>query len=93
MADGAVDVVERAALAAHDVVVVVSRAALVARGVARRLDAAQETGVAQGVQHVVDALDGHGRELLAHGLEDGLGGRVGEPADDVEHREPWRRDA
>src|SRR3954471_10958211 len=56
VADGAVDVGDRAARAAHHVVVVVVDARLVARDRAGRLDPAYESSGGQRVQRVVDGL-------------------------------------
>ena len=59
VADGAVDVGDRAARPAHDVVVVVADPRLVARHRAGRLDAPHQTRAGQRPQHVVDGLVGH----------------------------------
>lgn len=52
----AVDVVDVAAGPADEVVVVVPGARFIARGVARRFDAAQQTCVGEGPEDVVDGL-------------------------------------
>ena len=57
-ADGAVDVGDRAARAAHQVVMVVADPRLVARYGARRVDAPDEAGAGQRLQPVVDGLLG-----------------------------------
>src|SRR3954453_5119585 len=65
-ADGAVDVGDHAARAAHDVVMVVADPRLVARHGAGRVDAPHQAGVSKCVEHVIDGLLGHVAELLAH---------------------------
>ena len=94
MADRAVDVADGAAAAAHDVVVVVADAALVAGGVPGGLDAAQQAGVGQRVQHVVDRLrrrrPGSVRRTSVSTVS---ASACGWSADGVEHGEPRLRDA
>jgi len=72
-ADSAVDVVDSAALAADDVVVVVRDATLEARGVAGRFDAADELGVLERGEHVVDRLLRDGAEDTTHVCGDLVG--------------------
>ena len=61
LADGAVDVDDGAARAADEVVVVVADARLVAGHGAGRLDPADQPGVGERAQRVVDGLVGHAR--------------------------------
>ena len=64
LADGAVDVDDRAAGAADEVVVVVADPALVAGDRARRLDAPDQAGVGERPQRVVDGLVGDLGQVL-----------------------------
>ena len=66
VADGAVDIGDGTARAAHDVVVVVADPRLVAGHGAGRLDAPHQARGGQRTQHVVDGLVGHLAEILAH---------------------------
>ncbi len=59
VADGTVDVGDGAARAAHDVVVVVADAHLVAGDGPGRLDPAHEAGLGEGTEDVVDRLVRH----------------------------------
>ncbi len=56
LADGAVDVGDRTAGAAHDVVVVVGDARLIASQRARRLDAPYQPSTRERLQYVIDRL-------------------------------------
>src|SRR5579875_205151 len=56
LADGAVHVGDGAAGAAHDVVVIVSHASLITGQRARRLDAPQQAGAGERLQHVIHSL-------------------------------------
>ena len=89
-ADGAVDVGDGLAAAADQVVVVVPDARLVARGGAGRLDAADQSGSGQRVQHLVDRGGRDRTDLLARGHGDLVGGRVRMPDDGGQHRDPRR---
>jgi len=86
-AGGAVHVVERAAAAAHDVVMVVPDAALVARRVPGGLDPPDKTDLGQGPQHVVYGLHGDVRQRSAHLREDAERVGVGEQCDRFEDRD------
>src|SRR3954469_26040410 len=72
-ADDAVDVVGRAARAAHEMVVVVADARLVARGAPGGLDPAQEADAGHRVQAVVHRLGRDRAERLAHARGDRVG--------------------
>ena len=76
VADGAIDVVDGGAATADQVVVVVTRAHLVAGGMAGRLEATHESCGGERPQHVVDRLVRHGAELSAHCTGEFVGGRV-----------------
>src|SRR5688500_10781460 len=78
VADGAVDVRDRAAAAADDVVVVVADPELVAGHRPGGLDPAHEPRLGQRTEHVVDGLVGHARLLGSDRRQDaaGVGVRV-----------------
>lgn len=71
--DGAIDIFDRSALRAHEVVVVVSRSPLISRGGARGFDPAEKASLAQAVQHVVDRLHRKRRQGCSHCREKRLG--------------------
>src|SRR5206468_828188 len=73
VADGAVDIGDGSARTAHDVVVVVPHAGLVARHRAGWLDAPHQAGDGQRVQHVVDGLVGDLTEVRADRADDRRG--------------------
>jgi serine phosphatase RsbU (regulator of sigma subunit) len=77
-ADDALDVRDRAAVPAHQVVVVVTDPRLVASHRARRLDAPSQAGGRERTQHVVDRLVRHVADLLTGAADDrvGVGVRV-----------------
>ncbi len=86
-ADGAVDVLDVAARAAHDVVVVVPHPRFVARDRAGRLDAPRQAGVRQRTEHVVDRLVGDRAEGGASQSDDRLGVGVRMGVQDLQHRQ------
>ena len=88
VAHDAVDIGDRSARRAHHVVVVVAGAPLVPCGGARGLDPPQQPGRRQVAQHVVDVLDGGARQFRQHGPEHGLGVRMRQAGQCVEHRHP-----
>src|SRR4051812_28887706 len=90
--DGAVHVDDGAARPADEVVVVVADPSLVPRDRTRGLDAADETYVGEGAQHVVDGLVRH-VAVRAGGLPDRVGVGVRVVVHRPEHREPRARHA
>jgi len=84
---GDLDVADLAALAAHEMVVAVADARLVARVAARGLDAPGEADVGERVEHVVGGLRGQGANPAAGPGDDLVD--LGMPAllEHVEHRE------
>ena len=92
-ADGAVDVGDRPAGPADDVVMVVADARLIPRHRARWVDAPHEAGVGEGAQHVVDGLLGDLAELPAHEADDRMRVGVGMVVHRGEHGHSRTRDA
>ena len=88
LADGAVDVLDPAAAAADRVMVIVIDPGLVPGDGSGRLDPAQETGLRECAERVVDRLVRHGRQLAARGRDDRLGVGVGEGMHGSEHGDP-----
>ena len=74
------------------VVVVVTRAHLVAGGMAGRLEATHESCGGERPQHVVDRLVRHGAELSAHCTGEFVGGGVRVRFDEAEHGHARRGD-
>ncbi len=83
-----VHVHDRAAVPAHQVVMVVAGSGLVERRRPGRLDAPQDARADAGVQHVVDGLGGDRAQLLPDGDSDGVGVGMRTGRDRVEHRYP-----
>ena len=88
VADCTVDVRNRTAGAADDVVVVVADPGLVSGNRARGLDVADKAGVGKGLEHVVDRLVGNIGKVTAHGLDDRVRVRMRVFVHRVEHSEP-----
>ena len=88
LADGAVDVGDRAARPADDVVVVVADPRLVARHRAGGLDAPHQPGGGQRAQHVVDGLVRDLAEIRAHDADDRVGVGVRMVVHRGQHRDP-----
>src|SRR4051812_2505491 len=84
LADGAVDVLRRAAGAADDVMVVVADARLVEGGAAAGLVSPEQPGAGQHVEDVVDGLRGERPDALARLGADPLG--AGVPAEPIDRR-------
>ncbi|GMA27498.1 hypothetical protein GCM10025874_07510 [Arenivirga flava] len=88
----AVDVGDGAAARAHDVVVVVAHAPLVACGRAGRRDAAQQTGIGQRAEHHVDGLQCGARQLVGDRPMHLIGVGVRHRGERAQHREALLRD-
>lgn len=67
MADGAVDVLDRATRAAHQMMVVVPDASLKACGASGRLEAAYQAALGEHAEHHVDGLRGNAPQTAAGG--------------------------
>lgn len=85
MPDRAVNVADSAALAAHDVVVVIAHPRFVPSDVAVRLNTTNETRRGQRLEHVIDSLMRHLGEFKACGLDDRVGIRVRMSIDRSKH--------
>ena len=91
VADGTVDIDHASALAADQVVVVVSDPGLETGGRPRGLDPANESGADQGAETVVDGLERDRAQFRPHGLGHIVGGHVGPSGDHAQHGNPLRR--
>lgn len=88
MADGALDVGDRSAGAAHDVVVVVRDPGLVTGGRTGGLDAAYQSGVGEGAQDVVYRLVGDSGLVRPYQRDHRVCVDVRMVAQRCEHRQP-----
>ena len=89
----AVDIRDCPAAGAHDVVVVVTHAQLVARRGASGFDAASNGVLGEVVQHVVHRLDGRARQRGHNRGKDVIGRRMRLRGERGDHREAWLSDA
>src|SRR5699024_8181228 len=86
LADGAVDIVDAPAAAAHQVVVVVAGATFVTGRVACRLDPADQTRARTREEHVIDGLGGHRPDAFPHTSADLVGRSVRMVGEPLQHR-------
>lgn len=89
----AVNITDSAALAAHDMVVVIAYPRLIASNMAVRLNATNEPCRGQCFENVIDGLMRNLRELKARGLDDRVGIGVGVRIDRSEHGQAGLGDA
>ncbi len=83
--DVAVDVGDLAAGPADQVVVVVTDAPFVPRRAACQLEASQQSGRGEGVEHVIDGLHGNGTDSSAYRRGYLIGGEVALFVEHLEH--------
>lgn len=88
LADSAVDIADRAAAPADDVVVVICDAKFVEGRAARRFDAPCDTRSAQSRKHVVHRLVRDGADAVAHLRDDRFGVGMRLSIQRFEHAEP-----
>lgn len=93
VADRAVDIDGRVALAANEVVMVVADARFIERGATRRFDAAEDTGSDKGVQIIKNGLPRKAGEAVPRRSGDEVGVLVlSLVLNSLQHRQPLGRD-
>ena len=93
MPDRAVNIADNAALAAHDVVVVIAYARFVASDMTVRLNSTHKACCGERLEHVVNGLMRDLSEFDARGLDDRVGIGMGMCVDRGEHGQAGLGDA